>query len=289
MRIPGFVTLANLVVAVALADSTAPVAGAFCSIDCDSGDFVSATCAGSYCTCTADSGDSGWAQCSCAQGPSSSVDTCGPSCESNGNARHEDSECCSNICNDEYDECANYESPILINLEDASPNYHLTSIADGVVFDISADGRQERVAWTEADSKIAFLAADWNENGAIDDGSELFGTRTLKRDGTRARNGFEALLDLDGGLEASDGKVDQNDALYGRLRLWLDRNHNGSAETGELLTLPQAGVRAIYTSYRMSRRVDRHGNRYLYAGSALVLQNGREKLRNVFDVLLMVR
>jgi len=65
--------------------------------------------------------------------------------------------------------------------------YHLTSYTDGVLFDIDATGIALRVGWTESDSSIGILAADRNGNGTIDDGSELFGTATRKRNGDRAR------------------------------------------------------------------------------------------------------
>ena len=75
--------------------------------------------------------------------------------------------------------------------------YHLTSASDGVVFDLNNDGVKERLSWTAADSSVGFLAMDRNDNGSIDSGNELFGNFTRKRDGTLARNGFDALADLE--------------------------------------------------------------------------------------------
>lgn len=144
----------------------------------------------------------------------------------------------------------------------------------------------QRVGWTEPDSEVAFLVLDRNENGIIDDGSELFGNATPKRDGSRAANGFEALLDLDGGPESSDGAITASDGAYTRLRLWLDRNHNGRSEPDELLTLEEAGVVAIFTDYEVGRREDRHGNRYALSGTALVEKAGQQLRRRIFDVVL---
>jgi hypothetical protein len=96
-----------------------------------------------------------------------------------------------------------------------------------------------------------------------------------------------ALADLDvasGG--PIDGRIDSRDPVYASLRLWLDRNHNGLSEFGELLTLSEEGVIALFTQYRESRRTDQNGNRYAFVGSALVEQNGREHRRVLFDVLL---
>lgn len=88
-------------------------------------------------------------------------------------------------------------SPILINLRAAtSDGDHLTSAEHGVWFDINATGQPKRVAWTKRNDDVAFLVLDRNGNGVIDDGTELFGTATVRSDGTRALNGFDALLDL---------------------------------------------------------------------------------------------
>src|SRR5262249_36088373 len=111
-------------------------------------------------------------------------------------------------------------SPIVINLKNDSTDLHLTSAIDRVPFDLGGDGAREQVSWTAPGSAVAFLVLDRNGNGIIDDGSELFGTATRKRDGTFAANGFAALADLDGG---SDGKIDASDPIYSQLRLWVDR------------------------------------------------------------------
>jgi len=160
-----------------------------------------------------------------------------PSCSPDGSACSDAGQCCSGYCNTDGGACGLPGSPILINLGGNSADDRLTSAADGVAFDIDADGVAERVAWTSAESPVAFLVLDRNGNGTIDNGLELFGTATRKRDGTIAANGFDALLDLDGGLSASDGKIDTSDAIYPLLRLWVDRNHNGVSEPNELMTL----------------------------------------------------
>jgi hypothetical protein len=207
-----------------------------------------------------------------------------PTCAQDGSACSSASECCSGYCNTDGGSCGLPGSPILINLKDNSSNYHLTSAADGVLFDIDHNGQPNRIAWTQAESMVAFLVLDRNQNGRIDNGGELFGNFTLKRDGHLAANGFDALLDLDGGPGASDGKIDRNDQSYADLRLWLDRNHNGYSEPDELLTLSDAGVDAVFTSYRETPRVDRYGNQYRYEGLASMSTRGGESPRKVFDV-----
>jgi hypothetical protein len=163
-------------------------------------------------------------------------------------------------------------------------NYHLTSAAEGVVFDIDADGHPERVGWTQPGSEVGFLALDVNHNGTIDNGSELMGNAFIKRNKSRAANGFEALVDLDGGPEASDGQITAVDEMYQRLQLWFDKNHNGLTEPGELVWLADAGVRTVFTSYRETRRIDQFGNKYRFEGAAVIIDHGKDKSRKIFDV-----
>ena len=178
------------------------------------------------------------------------------------------------------------ECPIIVDT--GRDGYHLTSPADGVPFDLNADGRPERVAWTRADSDDAFLAMDRNGNGRIDDGSELFGNSTPafpdRRDITTV-NGFEALQFLQNGsygASALDRQIDANDAAYGRLLLWRDTNHNGISEADELTALAGA-VAAISTEYREKKRVDQFGNLFRQQGR-ITWAGGGEGI--VYDVWL---
>ncbi len=65
------------------------------------------------------------------------------------------------------------------------------SVNDGVYFDHDGNGFAEKSGWVSKDDAI--LVRDLNNNGQIDDGSELFGDQTILSDGTEAANGFEAL------------------------------------------------------------------------------------------------
>lgn len=163
-------------------------------------------------------------------------------------------------------DCYLPNSPLIVDTQ--HDGYKLTNVADGVLFDLDADGSPERVAWTEADSDDAFLAMDRNGNGRIDDGSELFGNFTPayndRRDVTTA-NGFDALRFLQSstyGVSLPDGVIDSADAAFSRLLLWRDRNHNGISEPDELEPLSTSGLRAIHTDYKTSSKKDRHGNEF---------------------------
>jgi hypothetical protein len=158
--------------------------------------------------------------------------------------------------------------------------YDLTSAADGVRFDIDADGTKERIAWTRQGTNVAFLAVDRDGNGVIDSGAELFGDSTRLRNGTFAVNGFEALADLDSN---GDGRIDANDPAWQHLLLWFDTNHDGDSAAAELTRLPATRVRAISTEYQPSRRIDAFGNEFRYKGEFML----DERWRKCFDVFLV--
>jgi hypothetical protein len=167
-------------------------------------------------------------------------------------------------------------------MKNNSPNDHLTSYTDGVNFDINADGTRPRIGWTEARAQVGILALDRNNDGSINDGSELFGTTTRRPDGKVAANGFVALSDLD--VNPRNGKIDVKDPAYAFLRLWFDDNHDGISQVSELVPLAQAGIVALNTSYRQMSRVDNNGNLYAWEGSATISDNGKEVTRRMFDV-----
>jgi hypothetical protein len=153
------------------------------------------------------------------------------------------------------------------------------------------------IAWTEPDSDDAWLAMDRNGNGVIDDGTELFGNFTpihpdLERRGIHAENGFEALKATEApewGRSRRDGIIDRQDAIWTRLRLWTDRNHNGYSEADELVPVARKQITAIETAYRLSRRRDEWGNEFrqraLMHTSA---RSGYARATFIYDVWLRV-
>ena len=96
-------------------------------------------------------------------------------------------------------------------------------------FDLDADGREENISFAGQGS--GFLALDANGNGVIDDGSELFGTKS--------GDGFADLAAYD---EDGNGWIDENDDVYAGLRVWVKDADGGD----RLLNLKEANVGAIY-------------------------------------------
>ncbi|MFZ2853089.1 MAG: hypothetical protein WAZ34_03130 [Rhodocyclaceae bacterium] len=115
--------------------------------------------------------------------------------------------------------------PLVINFDGKA-----CELADGRFdFDLDSDGRQESMHALAGGS--AFLALDRNNDGRINDGSELFGAAS--------GNGFAdlALLDDDG-----NGWLDEADAAFASLRAW-SRDVDGKEA---MSSLQESGVGALY-------------------------------------------
>ncbi len=151
-------------------------------------------------------------------------------------------------------------TPVIIDV--AANGIRLTSAAAGVTFTFA---KPIQVAWTLPDADDAFLALDRNNNGRIDDATELFGSYTAQPL-VKNRNGFAALAEFDrpenGGND--DDIIDAHDRIYASLLLWRDSNHNGISEPGELSSLAQSKIASIDLSYREFRRRDEFRNYFRY-------------------------
>lgn len=185
------------------------------------------------------------------------------------------------------------EDPILIDL--SGDGFALTSVQNGVPFDFFGTGKPIRTSWTSAGSDQGWLVLDRNQDGRIGDGSELFSNLTPQPGKAATHLGFKALDMYDqpqnGGNH--DGWIDQQDAVFSKLRVWVDKNHNGAAESKELVTLKEAGITAISVRYKDSKWVDAYGNQFRYRTEIVRDKANRDKAKAngkgkwAYDVILV--
>lgn len=103
--------------------------------------------------------------------------------------------------------------------------------AVSVQFDVNADGSTEAVSWPGPTDPL--LAMDVNNDGRINNGSELFGLGS-------GNQGLLSALDTNG-----DGKLDANDERWSDLVTWADRNQDAYASPEETETMSDAGIASI--------------------------------------------
>jgi hypothetical protein len=177
-------------------------------------------------------------------------------------------------------------TPILIDVR--GDGFALTNAQQGVDFD-DGNGTILRTAWTVGSSDDAWLVLDRNRNGAIDNGTELFGNAAPQEpvNPGQLKNGFRALQQFDltpnGGNH--DQLIDQRDGIFALLKLWQDENHNGTSEPSELHSLPELGLRSIALDYKESKRKDGNGNTFRYRSKVADTQ-GTQLGRWAYDVFL---
>lgn len=115
--------------------------------------------------------------------------------------------------------------PLVINMDELPAGIRDMTFQ----FDIDCDGKLDEISMLREGS--GFLALDKNGDGKINDGSELFGTRS--------GNGFADLAVYD---EDGNGWIDENDEIFDQLRIW-SKDKDGK---DVLKTLKEADVGAIY-------------------------------------------
>ena len=122
--------------------------------------------------------------------------------------------------------------PLVINLDGMLPDLN----TDTFSFDIDNDGKEDQISTLASGS--GFLALDKNNDGIVNQGSELFGTIT--------GNGFGELSEYD---EDGNSWIDENDSIYDSLQIWLK---NEDTKDSELVALGEVGIGAIFLDSAMS-------------------------------------
>ena len=179
-------------------------------------------------------------------------------------------------------------SPIIMDL--TGDGFQLTSAANGVNFDIANSGTPVQIAWT-ANPNNAWLVLDRNGNGVINSGAEMFGNFTSQPSSPHP-NGFAALAVYDDPANGGngDGVIDARDTIFSSLRLWVDANHDGISQPGELHALPELGIFSISLDYALSERKDQYGNLFRYRARVNQGMNGPADVgKTAYDVFLVAQ
>jgi uncharacterized repeat protein (TIGR02543 family) len=179
-----------------------------------------------------------------------------------------------------------YNSPIIINFENGG--YRLSGRSAPVLFDMVGNGNPRPMGWTVAGADEAFLWLDRNHDGVVNNGAELFGNFTRLQNGTLARNGFEALRDLDSN---GDGIIDERDPVWPRLMLWRDLNHNGISDSNEIEPVAGSSVTSIDLHDHWTGRHDTSGNLFRYESLVSIKSDSghgthRQPVYDIFFVAL---
>lgn len=147
--------------------------------------------------------------------------------------------------------------PLVINFDGNVANLRDQSF----FFDIDADGKKDEIH--ELASGSGYLALDKNNDGMINDGSELFGPQS--------GDGFGDLAQYD---EDGNGWIDENDSVWSKLKIWC-RDEKGE---NMLYTLADKGVGAIClqkaaTNFALKRN-DNSDKGYIRSTGIFLYENG---------------
>jgi len=145
----------------------------------------------------------------------------------------------------------------------------------------SFDGKSTKnTRWLEAQEGIGFLAYDFNADGFIRDGTELFGEYTNHE---RFQHGYHALARY---FDRNGDAVIKGDELHG-LVMWQDWNLDGVGQPEEVTTLESHGIVELDAGKNLVSEVHQieGGRANPSAPSGVVrLVNGVQKTGSTFDV-----
>lgn len=129
-----------------------------------------------------------------------------------------------------FSEQIDFGSPLLTDPLVINVGSDVANVTDQkFFFDIDSDGNLNEISTLGSGS--GYLALDKNEDGIINDGNELFGTKN--------GDGFSDLAQYD---SDGNGWIDEADSIFNQLKVWTkDADGNDS-----LTAIGKAGIGAIY-------------------------------------------
>lgn len=126
-------------------------------------------------------------------------------------------------------------SPIVLDLDGDGVSL-VANQQSNVGFDWDGDGTRNQTGWVgEGDG---FLVFDRDGNGTVSNGGEL----SFTADKPGAKSDLDGLQAFDSN---GDGLFSSDDDKFDEFKVWRDANGNGRADSGEVLSLADAGVASI--------------------------------------------
>lgn len=170
-----------------------------------------------------------------------------------------------------------FVDPLLLDL--SGQGVGLAGIEDGVLFDVDNSGTLRRTGW--ADRVTGMLVHD-NGTGQVSNISQLFSEYYAGKAGsdgssgeTPFKDGFSALASVDAN---ADGSINVEDAVWAQLKVWVDGNHDGRADAGELKALKEHGISQIKLGQVEPVGEARQGNQVLSRSTFTINGEDREVL-----------
>ncbi|MEG1459598.1 MAG: hypothetical protein RSJ40_09860, partial [Acetivibrio sp.] len=169
-----------------------------------------------------------------------------------------------------YTEKVIMRDPLVINMDNS-----VTEVQDQKFrFDIDADGEMDEISFLNQGS--GFLALDKNNDGVINDGTELFGTKS--------GNGFKDLAAYD---EDKNGWIDEGDSIFKNLKIW-SKDREGK---DQLVGIGKAGVGAIYlrnlsTEFSLKNETTNQTNAVIRKSGVFLKENGQTGTIQHIDLAL---
>ena len=151
--------------------------------------------------------------------------------------------------------------PIALDLN-ANGKIDTLSLENGVFFDHNGDKIAFKSSWVNSSDGI--LARDIDGDGKITSGAELFGNFTKLKNGELAKNGAQALKDLD---DNNDGIFDSNDKAFNEILVWQDKNSDGISQKNELKTLSEHNIKSIDLEFMADNTALDKDNKQILIGS----------------------
>ena len=151
-----------------------------------------------------------------------------------------------------------YCDPLVINLDT-----DIAEVSDQkFFFDLDQDGEAEEISTLGSGS--GFLALDLNGDGVINDGGELFGTKS--------GSGFADLSKYD---SDGNGWIDEADEIWDKLLIWVkDDQGNDTLYHLKDLGVGAIGLGSVSTEFALNSAQDNHNNAMLRRTGIFLYENG---------------